>query len=464
MDRVRRVIQSEKIKLQMWLHSPRGRQWLLALLYLLLITLAEAVTTNVNPLWGVFLHGLVLITLVLHGSFVHRGTLRRFLILLSLAPMIRILSLSIPLNKLGLPIIYWYLVIGFLVSVAAFISSRVTELSGRRIGWSWRSLPTQGAIGLLGFGLGYVEYLILKPGPLAAYVTWEDVITASLILLIFTGVLEEYVFRGLMQTASMQILGMYGLVYVAVLFAILHLGYHSFSDLLFVLAVGLLFGWLAWKTYSLVGVSLAHGIANISLYVLFPLLLSSSLLPVASTGVPPIPAAVTLSSGQPTVASSATAVVEISPAEVIVDDGNPGFVYRGDNLWMDSTRGYGGSFRWTYAAQTYPDLVVSWLPELVECGWYQVEAFVPLATGLTGTARYRIAHRDGVSEIAINQEAYNGAWAPLGIFQFGAEAPSALQLSNLTGDDPKLLRWVAFDAARWIFIGPCEPPNGTPNQ
>ena len=42
----------------------------------------------------------------------------------------------------------------------------------------------------------------------------------------------------------------------------------------FVLMAGLFFGWVVKRTGSLLGVSLAHGIANIGLYLVFPFVLS----------------------------------------------------------------------------------------------------------------------------------------------------------------------------------------------
>lgn len=118
---------------------PTGRYVVIGLVYLLLISIAETITTLVEPqlamvlqqlilVLGMVLYGLVLVLLLIHGSLIHRGVLRRFLIVLSLAPLIRILSLSLPLRQW--PLIYWYLVIGMLLFLAVFIAGRVTDLGG----------------------------------------------------------------------------------------------------------------------------------------------------------------------------------------------------------------------------------------------------------------------------------------------------------------------------------------------
>jgi membrane protease YdiL (CAAX protease family) len=441
---------------------PSFRQTSISLVYLALITIAELVTTMGDPKVGVSLHAMVLTILLLHASTINKGMMRRFVILLSLAPMIRILSLSIPLSQLGLPIIYWYLVIGVLLAIAAVVAGRIAGLEWRRIGMTTRHWPMQSLLGLVGLGLGLVEYWILKPGPLAAVMNLEDIIISIFILLFFTGVLEEFIFRGLLQSASMQVLGKFGLVYVAILFAVLHLGYKSVSDLVFVLLVGLLFGWMAWKTQSLWGASLAHGIANICLYVFFPFFLGSGATPVSSADGVVAMVATPEPVSQAYQNATVSASLALPPVNAVVDDSDPGLLHTGNNLWLDSTHGYGGSFLWTYAAQSVPDVVVTWFPTLQGCGLYRVEAFIPEGIGLTDSARYAVTHRGGGTTVQISQAVYSGKWAPLGSYEFEAGASAYIQLSNLTGEDPKILRWVVFDAVRWTIVRPCAATAGAP--
>ena len=81
---------------------------------------------------------------------------------------------------------------------------------------------------------------------------------------------EELVFRGVVQRCSIEAMGSLGLVYTAVVFSVLQMGYHSPLQWLLVLLAGLFFGWVVKRTGSLLGVALAHGIANIGLYLVFP--------------------------------------------------------------------------------------------------------------------------------------------------------------------------------------------------
>jgi membrane protease YdiL (CAAX protease family) len=63
------------------------------------------------------------------------------------------------------------------------------------------------------------------------------------------------------------VFGGWGIIYVSYIFAILHIGFLSWIDVVFVFGVALFFGWVVKKTGSLLGVTLSHGITNIILFI-----------------------------------------------------------------------------------------------------------------------------------------------------------------------------------------------------
>lgn len=241
-----------------------------ALIYLAGIALAEALTTFVEPRLGLATHCLLLGGLVFHSSRVEGSKERAFLVSLALAPLIRILSLSLPLTQF--PVLYWYLLTSIPLFVAVLIAAPALGYSWSELGLNLRGLPFQMLIGSSGLVFGMVEYYILRPDPLAPALEWAYVWWPALILLISTGLLEELIFRGLLQRATIDALGPWGLVYVAVLFATLHIGYQSLVDVLFVLGVGLFLGWVVQRTGSLLGATLSHGLTNITLFLVMPFL------------------------------------------------------------------------------------------------------------------------------------------------------------------------------------------------
>lgn len=250
---------------------------LLAVGYLVALSAAEIIITYFSPQAGIGLHMAVLVLLLIHMGLRHETPDHRLWASIALMPLIRIISLSLPLTNFTLS--YWFLFTSIPLFGAAYFVMRLLSLSWEEIGVHRRGLPRQLAVALLGFGLGYAEYLILHPEPLISELTLAQFWWPALILLMSTGFLEELIFRGIFQNTAVEILGRaLGITYVALFFAVFHVGYQSIADVIFVLAVGLLFGWIVLRTKSIIGVTLAHGLTNIMLFLIMPFVANGSLL------------------------------------------------------------------------------------------------------------------------------------------------------------------------------------------
>jgi membrane protease YdiL (CAAX protease family) len=249
----------------------RKKDFAVAFLYLLAIAAAELIIALVSPLGGIILHIFLLIGLVLHATIAARQIQHRLYLALALAPLIRLLSLSMPLTRF--PQVYWYAIIAVPLLIAVFAVMRRLGLGRRDVGLTLNQLPFQLLVGLTGIPFGIVEFYILRPDPLVASLTWQATALPALVLLVGTGFAEELTFRGVMQTSAEKSLGKWGWLFIAVLFAVMHTGYLSLADISLVLVAGIFFGWAVKKSGSLLGVTLSHGIANIVLYLVFPFLI-----------------------------------------------------------------------------------------------------------------------------------------------------------------------------------------------
>ncbi|HWQ14136.1 MAG TPA: CPBP family glutamic-type intramembrane protease [Roseiflexaceae bacterium] len=236
--------------------------------YLLLITLAEVLTAAISPHVGLTLHALLLVGLVLHGALAREVPWRNMVLALTLAPLIRLLSLSLPLTRL--PQIAWYPIVSAPLLLAAWVVIRQIGVARRELGLTLGNLPLQLVLTGAGLALGAVEYAILQPKALFATFSWGAFLVAALILLVATGFTEELLFRGLLQTVARPALGRQAIVYVSLLFAVLHVGYLSLVDVVFVFAVGWAFGFIVRMGGSILGVTLAHGLTNIMLFLVMP--------------------------------------------------------------------------------------------------------------------------------------------------------------------------------------------------
>ena len=160
-----------------------------ALIYFLAITISEVITVTIAPLWGIVCHIIVLVALILHSVLVGRQTLQRLLISLALVPLIRVVSLSVPLANI--PRTWWYPIIYTPLLIAALEVVRITGYSLKQIGLTLKKVPVQLLVALSGFAIGVVEYFILKPVSMIPELTWQEILLPALIFLLFTGFVKS---------------------------------------------------------------------------------------------------------------------------------------------------------------------------------------------------------------------------------------------------------------------------------
>ncbi len=251
-------------------------RWLSPLLYLMIITVAEIVVAMVNPQLGMVIHAALLLVLPVHAALAPDPKEQKLLICMCLAPLIRVMSLALPIATL--PLVYWFIIVSTPLFPAVYMAIRAAGLKRQDIGLTANHLPVQLLVALTGIPLGVAEYLILAPEPLIQNLSLGSIWFPALVLLIGTGFLEEVIFRGVLQKVSADIMGSFkALMYVTALFAVLHIGYLSVIDVIFVFMAGAWFALVAIKTKSIIGATLAHGLTNITLYLIAPFIFADGI-------------------------------------------------------------------------------------------------------------------------------------------------------------------------------------------
>jgi len=237
------------------------------------IIIAELITIFLSPIIGIGCYSLLLIFFTVQPFFNTEDTSRELLLGMSLIPLTRIITVSLPLTKI--PQIFWFPLIYIPLLAAAIIVMQVTGLKPKKVGLVTGNIPTQLLFGVVtGILIGVVEYLILKPAPMVVELSIKEIWLPALILVTTTGLVEELMFRGVLQSLTLPAMGISGLLYVNIIFGIMHLGFYSIADIFFVFLAGLLFSIFVKKTGSLFGVILSHGIANVILFTIAPFLLN----------------------------------------------------------------------------------------------------------------------------------------------------------------------------------------------
>ena len=238
-------------------------------IYAGLLLIAEFVTTR-NLKTGMIVHGCLLVILLLHSTIAENSYFSNLYASLSLAPLIRILSLCVPL--MHFEYIFWFLIVAVPLFAAIFTCMYIQRIDMRSVGLkipSYRDVPFTCGIILLAIPMGWVEYQILEPEfMLGAHASW---VVPILILLICTGFLEELLFRGLLQHTFTEAVGMHGILIVSAIFGFLHLG-NSWLDCVLAGIVGLIYALVVRKTGSIYGVSISHGVINTMLFLVMPYL------------------------------------------------------------------------------------------------------------------------------------------------------------------------------------------------
>jgi len=247
-----------------------------AVAYLAAITCAEIVTMFLNPLWGVVGHTIIMAMLIVRAARSSDRSHQQLALSLTILPLLRVIDLSLILSLIQVTPILRFPIIYAPPLVGGFMVMRLLGYKRSEVGLTLgplRSLPLQLGIASSGFLFGWLEYLILKPEPMVSQLSWTVVLPIALMLAATTGFVEEFVFRGVLQRAAAESIGGWrGIIYVSVLFAAMHMGFQSWIDVLFVFAVAMFFAWAVKRTGSLLGVTLAHGITNVMLFLVIPFL------------------------------------------------------------------------------------------------------------------------------------------------------------------------------------------------
>lgn len=180
------------------------------------------------------------------------------------------------LVNLGMPVffeltVYWFpLIYGPLIP-AIYLIGRANSPVLLKVGWkpALLGLPLAIPVSTL---LAVVEYRILQPEALIPAWDVPQLLVISIVMIGFVGLVEEMLFRGVLQRSLVDRLGFWpGLLLTSGIFGVMHSGYHMPEELLFAASIGLLFGFIYNETDSLALITIMHGFLNIVLFAILPL-------------------------------------------------------------------------------------------------------------------------------------------------------------------------------------------------
>ena len=231
-----------------------------------LIVLAELLLFLGNMEAAMIIHAFNLVLIILSTIYVNN----RIYPILMLLPLFRLLNVAMPvffqLTLYSYSLVYAPMFIPIYFLMKDHLLSR--SEAGITFKGFWFYLPLAVA---LGFPLGWGEYNILHSGALVPDFSIKSILILSITMIVFVGFVEEFMFRSALQTVMSERFGsILGLLISSIIFGLMHSGYHLPLELLYVSFAGLVFGLFFWMTKSLPLIALAHGITNVSLFMVAP--------------------------------------------------------------------------------------------------------------------------------------------------------------------------------------------------
>lgn len=187
-----------------------------------------------------------------------------------LLPILRLVNFSMPIffeaNLYSLLFIYVPMVIpATIISVHQEIPrERKVDLLKKM----WVYLPFSVLAGLI---LAEAEYLIVQTSPLIPNLSLVNLLGLIVIMIFVVSLVEEFIFRGIIQTRLEEFLGPAGSILLAsLLFGIMHSSYGTPYEMAYTFFAGGMLGYSFYRTRSLPLVVMIHGFINIFLFGLIP--------------------------------------------------------------------------------------------------------------------------------------------------------------------------------------------------
>jgi membrane protease YdiL (CAAX protease family) len=248
-------------------------EWFYLVIPALAIAFAEFQLYSGRQIESMVVHVAILIGLSISAMFVKNEGIQKTYQALILLPIMRLVNLSIPVFYETT--LYSLVFIYSLLAVPAIIAATQQGFTRSQLGITfkklWLYIPLSVLLGLL---LAEGEYLIIKTNYLIPDLSIFNLLTLSVIMIFFVGVVEEIIFRSVLQNRLQIVFGNFsGLIFTSILFGLMHSAYGNIYEVLYASFVGLFIGFLFYRTRSLPLVALIHGFINVFLFGVIPLLL-----------------------------------------------------------------------------------------------------------------------------------------------------------------------------------------------
>jgi len=219
---------------------------------------------------ALWIHTALLMGLFFSIKLIKNSEIRKTYQALMLLPLLRLVSISMPIffETTLYSVFFIYIPLAVLAMIAISQQQLTREEIGMNFGRIWLYFPLSI---LISFGLSVGEYKVIQTDYLIPYLSSLNLLKLTLIMVFFVGLVEELIFRSVLQTRLNKIFGAWGgILLSSLLFGIMHSGYGTFYEILYISFTGVIIGYMFNKTQSLPLVTLVHGFVNVFLFGFIP--------------------------------------------------------------------------------------------------------------------------------------------------------------------------------------------------
>ena len=245
------------------------------LAYCIAIAAVELQTVWLQPKTGTLYHGLLVMFMLHHYLLARDDPNRNKILLLAAIPLLRMLSMAMPVGLIQ-PL-YRYPMVGIPVLVSIGIILKETNVPWSQIGLQWPQIQRSDQIwenvliAMSGLPLGLMGYYFADPIPLLTTFSWGAVIASTLVIIFYIAILEEVVFRGMVLTTLQNTFGQMGILIATVLYTLMFASYHSIEGIILMGFSSLLYSWHVLESRSILAATISHTLMIVGMLIVWPI-------------------------------------------------------------------------------------------------------------------------------------------------------------------------------------------------
>lgn len=251
-----------------------GGATLVAVPCLVVIAVGEVLARNGPAALAIAFYAIAVVA-ALNVAATIIGPARALVVAVAVVAMARLMSASMPFVPVGA--LGQYGLVAIPIFLAVWLAARQSRYSWSDLGVVLdRRAAGASIMGLaLGLGIGFVDYDIVRPFPLATSLRLLELVVPILVLGLTTGLVEELLFRGLLQRAAVRYLGTIpGALYGVVMYTTVAVARVDIPGVALVFLTAVTLAAVTIRTRSIFPAAALHTGLNVGLLLLAPFVAS----------------------------------------------------------------------------------------------------------------------------------------------------------------------------------------------